>query len=490
MPAPRVLFVASEAYPLAKTGGLADVAGALPGALRDLGVDARLLLPAYRGVREAFDGTDRVARLVVDSHRVVLWQGQLPGGCPVYLIDVPALFDREGDPYHDASGQPWADNAARFALFCRVAELIACAEAGLDWCPDLVHCNDWQSGLVPVRLAARSRRPRTVFTIHNLAYQGLFPAETFSRLDLPPGSWSLDGVEFHGQVSFIKGGIAYADRVTTVSPSYAREIQTPETGAGLEGLLRHRREALSGILNGIDTAVWNPARDPHLPQRYSVVQLAGKAYNKAALQEEFGMRPDARRPLCCFIGRLVEQKGADLLLRQLPQLLAAGGQLLILGSGDKTLETQLVQAAAARPDAVAARIGYDEALAHRLQGGADLLLMPSRFEPCGLNQLYAMAYGTVPVVHAVGGLADSVTEATSATIGDGSAGGFRFQAMTSDAFGRAIERALALYRDAQDWLALRRVIMAKDHSWRRSAEVYLDLYRALLATDTTVPPAA
>ncbi len=486
MAQPSVLFVASEAYPLVKTGGLADVAGALPTALGNLGVDTRLVIPAYRGLRDVLDAPVPVARLTLDQHAVALWQAQLPEGCPVYLVDVPLLFDRNGDPYHDSAGQPWADNAARFALFCRVAERIACGEAGLDWRPDLVHCHDWQSGLVPARLAMRPQRPGTVFTIHNLAYQGLFPAGMFAALDLPQRYWSPDGLEFHGQVSFIKGGIVYSDRVTTVSPSYAREIQTPELGVGLDGLLRHRAAALSGILNGIDSAVWNPAKDRHLSQRYSAGQQAGKAFNKAALQHEFGLQADARRPLCCFIGRLVEQKGADLVLDRLPQLIGAGAQLLILGAGEEGLERRIRDAAVARPEAVAAHIGYDEALAHRIYGGADLLLMPSRFEPCGLNQLYAMAYGTVPVVHAVGGLADSVAEATTATIANGSAGGFRFPIIDPELFGEALGRAFSLYENAESWSALRQVIMRKDHSWPSSARQYVALYDELVARDLTV----
>lgn len=480
----KVLFVASEAFPLIKTGGLGDVGGSLPPALLSQGIDVRLLLPAYPPALAQAGPLKPVAELDLRPFFlpiVRLHEGRLPGTrVKVWLVDCPPVFDRAGNPYQSADDQPWPDNAQRFALFARVATAIALGRIGLRWQPDLVHAHDWQSGLVPALLASEPARPATVFTIHNLAYQGLFPRATFDALRLDPSLWSFEALEFHGQMSFIKGGLVYADRLTTVSPNYAREIQTPRFGHGLDGLLRRRRDVLHGILNGIDTRAWNPARDPHLVSRYNAARFAAKQPNKPALQNELGL-PPSPQPLFGLVGRLVRQKGIDLVLELLPALARRGVQLAILGSGDREYEDALRRAAATHRDWLAVRIGYDEGLAHRIEAGADVFLMPSRFEPCGLNQLYSLRYGTVPVVHRVGGLADTVVDATSANLARNVATGFTFDGERPADLAAALERAQALYHDAPRWKKLARHGMRQDFSWRHSAVEYRHLYEQCLA---------
>ncbi|MFP5348756.1 MAG: glycogen synthase GlgA, partial [Gammaproteobacteria bacterium] len=353
---------------------------------------------------------------------------------------------------------------------------IARGEAGIDWRPDLVHCHDWQTGLVPALLAADANRPATVFTIHNLAYQGVFPATTLTALGLPASLWSIDALEFYGSLSFIKGGIAFADRVNTVSPTYAREIQTPAFGLGLDGLLRARADRMSGILNGIDVNAWNPARDRFITKPYSAKSYRDKAPNKSALQTEMGL-PRATVPLFGLVGRLVEQKGIDLVLDAWPTLADTPSQLVVLGTGERTYEAALTQLAARFPDRVAVKIGYDEALAHRIEAGADVFLMPSRFEPCGLNQMYSLRYGTVPIVRRVGGLADTVVDVAASK----QATGFVFDAPTADGLRQTVQRALALYHDAPAWQRLALNGMRQDFSWDRSADEYVALYRRALA---------
>ncbi len=479
-----MLFVTSEAFPLVKTGGLADVSASLPRALQSLGHQVTLLMPAYREALAAAGplGVKLAATRDVGGQHVRLLQTRLPGSRnKVWLLDCPALFDRPGNPYHDADGHAWADNAERFMLLCRVGALLAEDAFDLGWRPEVVHCNDWQSALVPLLLHARRPRPALVFTIHNLAYQGLFSREDFERLGIAPHYWHPDALEFHGSFSFIKGGIVFADRVTTVSPSYAREIQTEEFGHGLDGLLRHRAPVLSGILNGIDTTAWNPSRDPALALNYGTATLARKRQNKIALQAEMGLDTDPSVPLCAFIGRLAQQKGIDLLLGALPELLAYPAQAVMLGSGDAAYETALAALADAHPGRIALRIGYDEALAHRIEAGADIFLMPSRFEPCGLNQMYSLRYGTVPVVHHVGGLADTVVDATPEALADASANGFSFRGADAGALVAAARRALASRADTMLWTRLQLTGMRRDFSWRHSARAYEQLYRDALA---------
>jgi starch synthase len=479
----KILFVTSEAQPLMKTGGLGDVCGGLPQALRTLGADVHLLMPGYHDSLKQAGRLKTVAQLTLAplAQPVTLLEGRLPGTrVPVWLIDFPPAYDRPGNPYINAHGYPWHDNAARFALLAQVAVAIARGAAGLAWRPDIVHAHDWQTGLVPALLATQATRPATVFTVHNLAYQGLFPYETFQSLRLPASLWSLHALEFHGQLSFIKGGIAFADRITTVSPTYAREIQTPEHGHGLDGLLRHRAAHLSGILNGIDTRAWNPARDPHLLAPYSMRRLAHKAPNKAALQKESGLPADAEVALLGMVSRLVPQKGIDLVLAALPELLDLPVQFVALGSGEPEYERALRAAAMRSPERVAVLAGYDEAVAHRIQAGADLFLMPSRFEPCGLTQLYSLRYGTVPLVRRVGGLADTVTDTTPAALAAGTATGIVFDAPTPAALVHAVKRALALRQDARLWKQMQLTGMRQDFSWRHSAAEYLRLYEAAL----------
>jgi starch synthase len=487
----KVLFVASEAFPLVKTGGLGDVGGALPPALAAEGADVRLLLPAYREARARADRLKSVARLSLPGGEAQLLETRLPGTRIVlWLLDHPPSYDRPGDPYHDAHGRPWPDNAVRFALLCRAACAIALGQTGLGWRPDLVHAHDWQAGLAPALLAHEPGRPATVFTIHNLAYQGLFPAETFSALRLPPSLWSHAALEFHGRLSFIKGGIVFADRLTTVSPGYAHEIQTPEHGHGLDGLLRHRAAHLSGILNGIDDKTWNPARDIHLVNRYSARRPAGKPANKLALQTELNLAPDPQLPLLGMVGRLVAQKGVDLVVEALTRLDQWPLQLAVLGTGERRYEQRLLTEAARRPGRLAVRIGYDEPLAHRILAAADLFLMPSRFEPCGLSQLYAMRYGAVPVARRVGGLADTVVDANPDHLRAGRATGILFDEPRAEALAAAVERALALHRDRRLWRRLMLAGMRQDHGWRHSAAEYLRLYHRTFAEHRRRAPAS
>lgn len=476
-----------------KTGGLGDVCGALPHALRELKVDARLVMPAYQSAVAAAGALKLVTQLTAAPlwHPVNILEGVLPGtDVPVWLVDFPAAFDRPGNPYMNEFGHPWHDNATRFALLCHVAAAIARDQAGLNWQPEIVHCHDWQSGLIPALLAPTSPRPATVFTIHNLAYQGVFPYETFASLHLPPHLWSLEGLEFYGQVSFIKGGLSFADQLTTVSPTYAREIQTSEFGDGLDGLLRHRATHLRGILNGIDDATWNPAADSLIEAPYSADDLSGKTSNKSALQSRFGLPLDDKTPLIGMVGRLVTQKGIDLVIEALPQLMRRPLQVAVIGTGERQFEEALRAAAEQHPGRLAVHIGYDERLAHLIEAGADIFLMPSRFEPCGLNQLYSMRYGTIPIVRDVGGLADTVIDAQPATLADGTATGISFGDADSETLLEAIDRAQTLFAKPAVWRSMQLAGMRQDFSWRHRAQEYLDLYNQLRPVSEPKKPGA
>lgn len=481
----KILFATSEAQPLVKTGGLADVCGSLPVALKRLRHDVRLVLPAYRAAVARAGELRLAAELDLPgiAHPVRVFEGRLPGSPVVlYLVDSPSHFYREGNIYTGPDGQDWPDNAERFGLFCRAVVELAMARGGLDWRPEVVHCHDWQSGLVPALLSREPQRPATIFTIHNLAYQGLFSWDQFQALGLPADLWSMHALEFHGRFSFIKGGLVFADWITTVSPTYAREITTPQHGCGLEGLLQHRTERLVGILNGIDYAAWDPARDPLIPRNYDAHSLHLKAENKAAVQRHFGLPEDPDAILLGHVGRLVEQKGADLILAVLPELLQQRVQLVVLGSGQPHYE-QALQATARRfPGHMGIHVGYDERLAHWIEAGADIFLMPSRYEPCGLNQLYSLRYGTVPVVHRTGGLADTVMDATDTTLADGTATGFVFDHPTPEALLAALRRALRLYGRQDAWCQLQVTGMRQDFSWTHSAREYVALYRQALGT--------
>ncbi len=475
----KVLFAVSEAHPLIKTGGLADFAGSLPVALQELRHDVRLVLPAYRVVLAQARAWREVARLDLPGYQAVrILEGVLPGTQVIcWLVDAPELFDRPGGPYADQSGPDWPDNAARFTLFARAVVKLALGQAGLKWSADMVHCNDWQTGLVPALLSCEAERPATLFTIHNLAYQGLFPASQFQTLGLPAELWSPDGLEFHGQLSFIKGGLMYAGRINTVSPTYAQEITIPALGYGLEGLLNHRAAHLSGILNGVDYQIWDPARDSLIVKNYSADDLTHKAANKHWLQQHCALPAQERIPLIGMVGRLVEQKGIDLLLAALPQLMKLPLQLTLLGSGARHFEEALQDWARRYPERLSVRIGYDEELAHRIEAGADMFLMPSRFEPCGLNQLYSLRYGTAPIVRRTGGLADTVVDASADNLKNDLATGIVFTEESGAALVTAARRALELFARPAQWRALMLAAMRQDYSWDASARQYSALYR-------------
>ncbi|WP_299443439.1 glycogen synthase GlgA [uncultured Rhodospira sp.] len=479
----RVLFVTSEAHPLVKTGGLADVAGALPLALGRLGVDARILMPAYAGLLDRVEVTGPARNLgeVLPNVRAQLVPARDPdGGRQLLLVNCPALFERPGGPYLDEHGHDWPDNFLRFGLLGRVGAMVAVQGAWPEWAPDVVHASDWQAGLTPAYMSLLgARRPVTVFTVHNLHYQGIFGREILPMVGLPDVLFSIEGLEFYGHVSYLKAGLYYSQFLTTVSPTYAREIQTQMGGEGLHGLLSNRAAHLQGILNGVDQDDWNPAIDPHIAAPFSADDPSGKAACKAALQREMGLaeRPDA--PLFGVVSRFVEQKGIDLALSVISTIVDNGGQIVILGSGDPGLEWHVRGAAGAMPDAVAARIGYDEGLSHRIQAGCDALLVPSRFEPCGLTQLYAMRYGTVPVVRRTGGLADTVIDVDEASAGTG----IVFDhPLPSELIG-AVRRTVDLYRTPDAWRATMLNGMRLDHSWDRAAREYLGLYGEVLHAD-------
>ena len=496
----KILFASSEAHPLIKTGGLADVSGSLPRAILNQRQDIRLIIPAYRQVLQQASRLELAAHLELPDvdEPVRILCGHLPGSkVTLYLVDSPVHFDREGNPYTMDDGDPWPDNAERFSIFCRAIYAVAVDAAGLGWRADIVHCNDWQTGLVPPLLAETPAAPASIFTIHNLAYQGQFDWDTFESLRLPPHWWSMEAMEFHDHFSFIKGGLVFADWLTTVSPTYAQEIRTRAFGCGLEGLLNHRKENLTGILNGVDYTIWNPGGDLQIPVPYNRRSLFHKAENKRALQERFGLPVNDSAPLFAIISRLVSQKGIDLALDILPDLIQQGGQLVVLGSGDKLLEAALRKAGKQNPENIGLHIGYDEPLAHHIEAGADIFLMPSRFEPCGLNQIYSLRYGTVPIVRRTGGLADTVIDTTAETLADKTATGYCFDTPSAAALWGAVERALHHYREPEVWRQLVETGMRQDFSWRRSAERYIELYERVLtrrqygspltSTTTTMP---
>ncbi|KGJ03705.1 starch synthase [Paracoccus halophilus] len=461
----RVLSVTSECVPLIKTGGLADVAGALPGALAGHGVAMRTLLPGYRAVLAAQGD----APVVMDLGDLFggparIRQGAL-GDAVLYVLDAPYLFDRDAGPYLGADGRDWPDNPQRFAALCRAAALIARDGIG-DWRPQVLHLHDWQAGLTPVYLRQLEVGDvRTLLTIHNIAFQGLAPAHMLSALHLPAHLFTPHGFEYWGRISALKAGIVFADKVSTVSPTYAEELMTPEFGMGMQGVLASRASDFAGILNGIDLDVWTPPYpDP-----------AGKAAFREALRAEFGL-PGAEGPLCVAISRLSGQKGLDLLIEALPALLEQGGQLAVLGSGDPAIEAALRAAAARHPTGVALRVGYDEALAHRMIAGGDAILVPSRFEPCGLTQLYGLRFGTLPVVSLTGGLADTVINASTAALRAGVATGLQFHPVTARALSRALVRLCALYRQPELWQRMARNAMAQPVGWDASAASYAELF--------------
>jgi starch synthase len=475
----RVLAVASEIYPIVKTGGLADVTGALPIALRACGIETRTLVPGYPEVIKALPAAETLLHWPHFHGGPIRLLGGSIEEIDLFVLDAPHLFARPGNPYVGPDGKDWPD--ARFAALSQMAAEIG-RGAVASFVPDVVHAHDWQAGLAPAYLHySHGPRPGTVMTVHNLAFQGRFPHEMLNGFGLPPESFALHGVEYYGTISFLKAGLQFADRITTVSPSYAVEIQTDEGGMGLGGLLRERSKVLSGILNGIDNSVWNPETDPHIAARFSAKQLESRAANKSALQQRLGLalRPDA--PLLGVISRLSWQKGLDLLLDNVPTILNEGMQLALLGSGDQDLQDRYQAVAKANLGRIAVVIGYDEALAHLIQAGADTLVVPSRFEPCGLTQLCALRYGAVPIVSDVGGLADTVIDVAEADLAGGAATGFKFAPVMDETLAGALRRASIAFHDKPVWRKLQRNGLSTDVSWRNRASQYAALYRDAVA---------
>ena len=479
----KILFITSEIRPLVKTGGLADVSGALPPALTELGVDIRILIPGYPSVMGALNNMQLLARITtLPGHgEVRLLGARMPDtDVPIMVVDYPAYYDRPGSPYQDEDGRDWSDNDWRFSLLSRIGAILSSHQSPLPWRPHIAHCNDWQSGLTPAYLHYVSApKAHSIMTIHNLAYQGIFSANMVPLLGLPAQSFHMQGAEYYGNFSFLKAGLFYADHITTVSPTYAKEIQSETLGFGLQGLLFERRAQLTGILNGIDDTFWDPARDPYIHQTFDQHNLAGKAANKRALQLQLGLQVAPEIPLLAVVSRITHQKGLDILLEIAPSLLDQPTQIVLLGSGEVELEQSLLELAQEYPGKISVVIGYDEHLAHQIEAGADIFLMPSRFEPCGLNQMYSQRYGTPPVVRATGGLADTVTDATPQMIRNGSATGFVFSPLNPATFLAAVTRAITLYRDKNVWQSLQLNGMQRDFSWKKSAAEYRALYASV-----------
>ena len=479
----RLLFASAEVFPLAKTGGLADVSAALPLALADLGVDVQLVMPAYT---EALDRAESKQAAIplhglpkIEDASII--PARLPhSGLPIWLLDCPSLYHRKGGLYLDSDGRDWPDNALRFSTLSQAVARLALGTTPADSRTDIVHVNDWHLGLVPALLAAEGGvRPPSVLTIHNLAFQGVFPAEVFPQLGLPPHWFTPDTLEFYGKLSMLKAGIRFADHLTTVSPSYAQEILTPEFGCGLDGLLKARADHLTGILNGIDYGLWLPEDPVAVPYPYDVRNLMGKRRCKAALQAEMGLAQDNEAPLIVFISRLTEQKMADVLPSIMPMIEAQGAQLIVCGEGDATIQQSLKVLETTYPQHFALRIGYEEPLARRILAGADILAAPSRFEPCGLVQMYAMRYGTIPIVRNVGGLSDTVVRHEHGSV-NADATGFMFDEPTAASLAGAIESACLQYRKPVAWRAMQVRTMKQDFRWASSAQRYLSLYTELL----------
>ena len=473
----RILHVASEAFPLIKTGGLADVVGALPLALDAAGLgDSTVFLPGFPSVLAGLSGTKTYAKTTaLDGSPVRLISGTTESGLNVIAADCPALFGYEGNPYQNKDGSDRANNGLAFASFSKLAADLAMG-FGRRKGFDVLHAHDWQAGLAAAYLKAADADVTTVFTIHNLAFQGLFPKSMLGVTGLPPDMFAEDGLEYWDKLSFLKAGLVYSDWITTVSPTYALEIQLDESGMGFAGLLRSRSDRLRGILNGVDPSVWNPATDPDIAANFSANDLSGKAKNKLGLQKQLGLSQAAKGPLFTIISRLTGQKGLDLVPDLLDGIVARGGQLALLGSGDAAIEGAFLAAQDRHPDHISITIGYDEPFAHQLQAGADAILIPSRFEPCGLTQLCAMRYGTVPVTSRVGGLMDTVIGAGPATLGSGAATGVTFHPVGPHMLWAAIDQALTLYADPPVWNQMVTNTISQDFGWTLPARDYWALY--------------
>lgn len=478
----RVLFVASECYPLIKTGGLADVVGALPLALAKLDCDVRVLIPAYPSVLLGLkDIEEIVAYPDVFGGPARLVAGVTVDGLKVMALDAPHLYDRPGNPYLGPDGNDWWDNVRRFAALSAIGAAVGREGVG-DWKPDIVHCHDWQAGLVAPYLLAgpEEGRPKTVFTIHNIAFQGICGRADYDNFGLPTSFFTPAGLEYYGHCSFLKAGLVFSDRLTTVSPTYARELRTQEYGFGMEGVLNERSSVLTGIVNGIDTGIWDPQVDTLIASQYGARKLAGKAACKTDLQNRMGLNVDPDALLMVVISRLTGQKGLDLLLPNIGEIVRRGGQLAVLGAGEHGMERAFVEAAAANPGSVAVHIGYSEALSHVMQAGGDAILIPSRFEPCGLTQLYGLRYGTIPVVARTGGLADTVIDANDAAVRAGTATGIQFAPVNAAGLGFSLERLFDLFHNKKVWRAVQARAMSHPVGWEDSAPDYVALYRDLL----------
>ena len=475
----NILFVASECAPFVKTGGLADVIGAVPKVLSAAGSSVRVMIPAYPALAahvEAGKSVYRFDDLFGGPAEIVEVSAE---GVDLLLLVAPHLYDRAGSIYLGADGRDWPDNDLRFAALSFAGARVALE--GVDgWLPDVVNAHDWQAGLIPAYLRQDGRpSPPVITTIHNIAFQGVFDATRLAALELKSEMFTPDGVEYFGKISFLKAGLALSDAITTVSPSYASELLTPEFGMGLEGLLQARRGDLHGILNGIDLDVWNPETDPHLHTCYSARAPKRKAANKAEVAARFGLIQDDG-PLFCVVSRLTAQKGLDMLLDCLPDLAARGGKLALLGTGDKELERAFVSASNRHAGAVGVIIGYDETLSHLMQGGSDAILIPSRFEPCGLTQLYGLRYGTLPVVARTGGLADTIIDANEAALSADCATGFQFAPINATMLGQAIARTCDTYHQPKIWAGMMRRAMRHPVGWDTSAAAYHAVYKALI----------
>ncbi len=476
----KLLLIASECAPFIKTGGLADVIGAIPKALSEEGVEGRVLLPLYPALQQIAASGVTVAEfsdLFGGAARLVAVTAE---GLDLLLLDAPHLYDRPGSIYLGRDGQDWHDNPTRFAALSHIGARIGVN--GIDgWSPDIVHAHDWQAGLVPVYMRQMTNSPPPcVMTIHNIAFQGVFGADMMGSLGLDPAGFTPEGFEYYGRISFLKAGIAYSQKITTVSPTYARELMLPEFGMGLEGLLQARKSDLLGILNGIDLEVWNPQTDPVLEQTFTSRTLKRKHQNRTALERRFDLQSDPDAPLFCVISRLTEQKGLDLLLEVMPQMVERGARLALLGSGNPDLENAYKQAARQYQGRVGVVIGYDETLSHQMQAGADAILIPSRFEPCGLTQLYGLRYGTLPVVARTGGLADTVIDANDAALQSKCATGVQFAPVTAAALAQAIDRTCDLFAETDTWSAMMRNAMKHPVGWDQSAKQYLALFNGLM----------
>ena len=473
----KVLSASSELYPLVKTGGLADVTGALPAALAPHGVEMLSIIPGYTPVMAALEGASVVARyddLFGGEARLLRARAK---GIEVIAVDAPHLYNRPGNPYLGPDGKDWNDNAQRFAALSMAAADVAGGSIP-GYRPDILHCHDWQAALGPVYVKFRSG-PKTILTVHNIAFQGQFPASLFGSLLLPPAAFSIDGIEYYGNAGFLKGGLATADAITTVSPTYAQEICTPEYGMGLDGVLRARRGIVSGIVNGIDADVWNPATDSEIAQTFTPQTIDKRVANKRAIEKRFRLQ-ESDGLLHGVVSRLTWQKGMDIFAASLDALVAGGARLVLIGTGEAAIEQAIMAAAERHPGKIGVVMGYDEGLSHLMQAGCDTILVPSRFEPCGLTQLYGLRYGCVPVVARTGGLNDTVIDANAAALNAGVATGFQFSPVDGPSLENALSRAAHAYADAKVWRTIQKRGMESDVSWERSASIYADLYRNLL----------